>query len=323
LEVIHLQNVFYQELVALAESGAGESDLLDYKREFSPQLKAAFWAEAVKDIVAFANTRGGILVFGVNDDGSLAATDCHDLFTFDLASIGNQIEKYTNFNYSEFSIKTLNFKGEIRPALLISPISIPLVFTSVGSYEVEPGKQKTAFSKGTIYFRHGSKSEPCSRSDLEAVVERRLQLVRNEWLGNIRKVVEAPAGTNVIVTTESQGQERVQITTDPNAPLVRITKLSEQFPFTQKAVIEQVNNALDGKALINTHDIQTIKHCEKIDPESRPELVHKPHEKSSPQYSMAFVKLIIDRILNEEGYLVNCRALWRTKSYPPITITTN
>jgi hypothetical protein len=56
-----------EDLNQLAEKTYEESDLLDYKQKYSPHKKTAFWAEAAKDIVSFANTRGGILVFGLDD----------------------------------------------------------------------------------------------------------------------------------------------------------------------------------------------------------------------------------------------------------------
>lgn len=304
-----------KDLLALASEAAEESDILDYKREFSPNKKAAFWAETVKDIVAFANTAGGILVFGVEDNGSLYEDDCAKLFEFDNADISNQVRKYTEVNFSDFMVRPITIHGEVRPALLIGPVEIPIVFTNVGTYEPEPGKQKTAFSRGTIYFRHGSKSEPATRADIEQFIDRRLEKVRSEWLGNIRKVVEAPYGATVVVASSGNNGDSVQITNDPNAPKVRIGKLSEDFPHTQSAVISLVNEKLAGQKSINTHDIQTIKHCEKIDPDTHPELMHKPHEKSSPQYSPAFAELIIVRIQADADYLQKCRQEWKDMNF--------
>ena len=43
---------------------AGESDLLDFKREVSSEHKIA------KSMVSFANHRGGKLLIGVNDNGT-------------------------------------------------------------------------------------------------------------------------------------------------------------------------------------------------------------------------------------------------------------
>lgn len=51
------------ELYDLIE--AGESEDIEFKRQFSSPEKIA------KEIIAFANTRGGYILFGVDDDGSI------------------------------------------------------------------------------------------------------------------------------------------------------------------------------------------------------------------------------------------------------------
>src|SRR3954462_3418360 len=51
------------ELYDLIESGEGSD--VEFKRRFSSPEKIA------KEIIAFANTKGGYILFGVDDDGSL------------------------------------------------------------------------------------------------------------------------------------------------------------------------------------------------------------------------------------------------------------
>src|SRR2546421_10146503 len=43
----------------------GESDTLEFKRKFSDFEKIA------REMIALANTRGGLLLFGIDDDGSI------------------------------------------------------------------------------------------------------------------------------------------------------------------------------------------------------------------------------------------------------------
>ena len=310
-----MSNDLETQLLTLAASQADESDLLDYKREFAPQKKAAFWAETIKDIVAFANTRGGILVFGVEDDKLLSATDNTKLFELDPSDLTNQIRKYTDSEFSDFKILSVEWDGAEIPAIVVKPVPTPLVFTRVGTYDIGDGKQNTAFSKGTVYFRHGAKSELATRADLEAVFQRQLEIVRTEWLGNIRKVIEAPVGTLVVVTSTSEAASSVRITDDPSAPAVQIGKLSDRFPYTQSAVISLVNEQLDGVHKINTHDIQCIKLVEEIHESTRPDLIHRPHEKSSPQYARGFVDLIVERFGTDENYFIKCRQKWKDAYY--------
>ena len=301
------------ELSVLAQTATGESDLLDFKREFSPDKKAAFWAETVKDIVAFANTRGGIIVFGVSDDGTSSGINCDSLLRFDNAKLSDQVRKYTGSDISGLTITEVVRAGEKYPAVLIDALPVPLVFSKVGTYEIENGAQNTAFSVGTIYFRHGSKSEPCTRADIYVLIERQLKIVREEWLGNIRKVVEAEAGSSVVITNSSPGSGLVRITADPNAPVVRLARLSDGYPYRQNELIKEVNRILSGRASINSHDVQAIKIFESIDEDSSPAYIAKPHKISSAQYSRLLLELIIARFDGDPDYFKVCRTNWTQK----------
>ncbi|UWQ50845.1 RNA-binding domain-containing protein [Leisingera caerulea] len=300
-----------EELLILAESAITEEERVDFKREFSPEKKTAFWVETVKDIVAMANTNGGILIFGVNDDGSCSEYDCTPLLSFDPARITDQINKYTGVQFSEFQISEVVRSNGKFPAILVLPTRMPIVFCKVGSYEVEPSKQKTAFSVGTLYFRHGAKSEPASQADIANSFNRELGRVREEWLGNIRKVVEAAPGASVIISETSSSKTTVRLTRDPSAPAVRVKDLTETHPYRQTEVIKEIKKAVGRPIKFNGHDIRSIRHFENIGHASHPDFLHKPHELASPQYSESFVDFVSKRVLEDKEYLKKCRTSLR------------
>lgn len=300
-------------LLQLASVEPSENEHLDFKREFSPEKKAAFWAEVVKDIVAFANTKGGVLVFGIEDDGSVSTFDCSALMALDQATLVDQVRKYTDVNHKGLYISEVIREKKSFPCIVVEPIGVPLVFTKVGTYETEPGKQKNAFSVGTIYVRHGSKSEPCTRADLQHWIDAELDNQREQWLGNIRKVVEAEPGATVVVLSPSSlpTASPVRLTSDPTAPVVRLQKLSDEYPFRQSDVINSVNRRLAGAASINNHDIQTIKFHLAVNPNDTPQYIHKPHDMASPQYTAAFIDLIVTSYEKDNSFFLRCRQVWR------------
>jgi hypothetical protein len=306
-----------EELLAIARSEPYESELLDFKCEYAPEKKAAFWAETIKDIVSFANSRGGAIVFGINDDGTVSANDCSMLMSLDTAALADQVRKYTDVTLHGLFICEAGRNGINFPTVIVEPVSVPLVFTKVGTYEVEPGKQKTAFSVGTIYVRHGTKSEPCVREDLKSWVDREVQRQREEWLGNIRKVVEAEPGASVIVLSPSSltTPSPVRLTNDPTAPVARLQRLSDEYPLRQSDVIHAINKKLSGRASVNSHDIQTVKHCLGIDPEARPDLIHKPHDLASPQYTVAFIDVVVLEFEKSTDFFEKCRESWKAHRY--------
>jgi hypothetical protein len=58
----------FENVADAARTGLAEADILDWKEPLpQPPLEGA-WNEFAKDVVAMANTRGGLLVYGVSDD---------------------------------------------------------------------------------------------------------------------------------------------------------------------------------------------------------------------------------------------------------------
>src|SRR5438309_1013557 len=203
-----------------------ETASLDFKSEFNPNSNQD-WCEVIKDIAAIANSGGGIIAIGVNDDGSSSASDVRPVLGLDPADICNKVEKYAGCCYSDFRVVETKVDGNCVACLVMGEVRTPIVFTRPGTYQI-PGsnQQKTAFSQGTVYFRHGPKSEPGTADDLRGFIEREVERLRSAWLENVRKVVEAPAGSKVVVvpaeTRNNPSEERAfRLTTNLEAPLVR------------------------------------------------------------------------------------------------------
>jgi Putative DNA-binding domain len=184
------------KLLARAKNAMRESKTVDFKREFDVASPAA-WCEIIKDIVAFANSGGGIIILGVEDNGTSVDVDLSSVLAHDTADITNKILRYTSSQFSDFELVEIERAGKLRVAIVVEEADVPIVFTKPGTYDVGGGKQKTAFSQGTVYFRHGSKSEPGNREDFISWRDRAIAKARKTWLGGIKKVVQAPPGEAV------------------------------------------------------------------------------------------------------------------------------
>lgn len=142
-----------------------ESDFVEFKSAFDPASNSD-WLEIIKDIVAIANSGGGVILFGVNDDGSRSGSDVSAIADIDIADVGNKLNKYTGANFQALELTECTKDGQEIVAVIVNPSEIPIIFTKVGTYQVDAQKQKTAFSLGTVYFRHSGKSEPGNSEDL-------------------------------------------------------------------------------------------------------------------------------------------------------------
>jgi predicted HTH transcriptional regulator len=63
------------------------------------------WCEIIKDIIAIANTDGGVIIIGLNDMGKPVGADVSSLLCLDSADITNKIYKYTGFQFSQFKLQ--------------------------------------------------------------------------------------------------------------------------------------------------------------------------------------------------------------------------
>jgi len=272
-----------------------ESSAVDYKASFDPS-SAAEWLEVIKDLVAFANSGGGVIIFGIADDGSAGAFDCTELNNLDPATVTDKIYKYTSQQLHGFEFCKMVWEGRPLFAIAIHAAAVPIVFVRPGTYDIGGGKQKTAFSAGTVYFRHGAKSEPGNSDDLRLFIEDRIEKVRKAWFEGIVKVVEAPPGSEVQITPAStdsiSGHAAVRLVNDPNAPAMRQVSIDETHPFRQKEIIAEVNRRLGGEKTINSFHIQCVRQA--YDIETEPALAYKM-KYSSTRYSSLFVDWLIEQ----------------------------
>ena len=169
-----------------------ESETVDFKTSLDVNVKSEL-LEVVKDIIAMANSGGGVLLVGVNDDGRPSGHDVSGLLNFDPAKMSNQLFAATGRHFCTFRITAAERGTHTIAAVEVGGVPVPLVTVAAGNYhDPHTGRQKTAYSQGVVYFRHGAKSEPGTTEDLERFLKREIEAVRESWLSNLRRVAEAP-----------------------------------------------------------------------------------------------------------------------------------
>jgi len=245
------------DLIQKALSAKRESKRIEFKETFDPNSPAE-WCEIIKDIVAIANSGGGIIVFGLNSLGLPTGASLAELTQIDPADFGNKLSKYTGTVQPEFEIRELEKLGRKLQAFVVHAVSVPIVFQRPGTYDIGAGKQKTAFGLGTVYFRHGAKTEPGNSEDIRAVMERQLESIRKSWIKGVRKVVQAPEGSQIITVRPAGnfggfvGSPALRAVKDPSATPVLLTrdrqKASGVFVHEEvsEGIFDEINNVIDA-----------------------------------------------------------------------------
>lgn len=243
------------KLIKKALAATRESKHIEFKRGFDP-ASLGEWCELIKDIVALANSGGGILVFGLDSAGKLTNESIDALAREDPADIVNRVAKY--IDSPTFEIESSEFKkqGKKLHAIIVSGASIPHIFQKPGTYDAGGGKQKTAFGYGTIYFRHGAKSEPGNSADLRAIVERELRIHRKAWVRGVRQVVQAPVGSEIVAVPLTEktatATKIVRSVKDTSAQPVFLTRSQNKanavfyLEEISEGIFDEINNVIDA-----------------------------------------------------------------------------
>jgi len=288
-----------------------ESRYVDFKGKLDLAEPGA-WCEIVKDIVAMANSGGGVLLIGLDNSGAPTGCDPQPVLDVDNAVVTDQIQKYTGVHFDGFSISKERKKRHRIAAILVESVPIPIVFIKPGTYAISNKKQKTAFSAGTVYFRHGAKSEPGNTNDLRKVIERQLEVIRQSWLRGVRKVVKAPPGSQVytfpsgveVRESASSDARAIRIVDDPDAPAYRKLDYDLTHPFRQKEAVAEINRGFARRTAVNSYDIQCINRVYEM--WDKDNLCHCP-KFSSPQYSREYVAWVISQYEQDNDFFRKTR----------------
>ena len=205
------------------------------------------WRETVRDVVAFANSGGGVILLEHAPGRAAIASHIHEL---------------TGSDFANFDVVDAVKEGKAIVAVIVGETDAPIVFTG-----------------GTIYFRHGSKSEPATSKDLEKASERKLKAVRKSFLNAVRRVVEEPSDATP-----------VRIVDDPHAQAVRVIDYDKTHPYRQKELLAALRSALPAGRPLNQFDLRVVRHLHGID--DIPAFSHKTLY-GTRQYSRKFLDWLI------------------------------
>jgi hypothetical protein len=298
-----------------------ESSHVEFKAEFDGTSKGA-WCEVLKDIIAMANSGGGLIFFGLKDDGTFANSNIDSLMAVDPADTVKKIEKYTSSSFSDFRIVAVKTAEGTLACFAIGATHIPIVFVKPGAYAV-PGttQQKTAFAQGTLYFRHGAKSEPANHEDLRLFVDREVERYRQRWIANIRMVAEAPIDADVIIQSAKEAlpcfrTTPVRLTRDASAPVVRGLDPNDTHPYRQKEVIELLRSRFGLQ--VTGYELSQV--CRHYGMRDRADACYVPRN-SPAQYSEVFVEWVAEEHAKDQMFFAKARAAGRQA--PKVSIPDN
>lgn len=246
---------------------------------FDPETDAD-WRELVVDLTALANSGGGVAVVDAD---------------VDVAELARRVEHETGVGFRPLDVQRVSRNGTWMTAVV-----------------VDAAEDTPLLVDQQAYFRHGAKSKPATASDLRTFLERRLDLVRRQWLRSIREVLVAPRGARVAVVHTDETDEHgvptlIRLSSDPNAPLYGKLDPDRTHPYRQTEAIAEANRRLPEGVEINPYDVLSVRRVHEINEKTRPEFTHVP-KFGSPQYSEAFVEWLVEQYQRDREFFTRAKA---------------
>ena len=182
-----------------------ETELIDFKIAFENSDKE--WLEITKDLLAFTNTFGGYLVFGVKNATFEIIGLPQDQLTL-LVDVNKFIQKINkNIDPPITRIRSKQFKNDDKDLVVIFiPPSYDRthLITKDASFIQLSGKTQTVLHIGTTYVRRSAANHMMDSRDIDDILNRRIDYFKHSLLEKITKVVEAPKGSEIFVLSEDR-----------------------------------------------------------------------------------------------------------------------
>lgn len=203
--------------------------------EFKEQFNFAGLADYFRDFGAFANNRGGYLIFGVQDSPRIPVG-------LTEASL-EQFEKVDPEKITGFLLEI--YSGDIR----WEQATVEIDGKSFGVWRVQKAAVRPAIARksegkdnliksGEIYYRYAGRTQRIRFAELESIIASRVEQNNNQWLDLMKKIGRAGPENAAILDTEKSLIEK-----DDARILVLDEDLADKLKFIKEGEFSEKKGA--------------------------------------------------------------------------------
>ena len=224
--------------------------------EFKEQFNFAGLADYFRDFSAFANNKGGYLIFGVTDSPrkliGLNESSLHQFEKIDPEKITGYLLEIFSSQISWEQI-SLEFKGMIFGIFKIYLSNLKPIIA-----KKDEGKDQI-IKNGEIYFRYGGRTQKIQYSELESIINHRIEHNNNQWLDLMSKIGKAGPANAAILDTEKSIIEK-----DESKILVVDEELAKKLKFIKEGEFVERNGATALKLVCDVIPIDRVEVIKRI-----------------------------------------------------------
>ena len=249
--------------------------------EFKEQFNLAGLAGYFRDFAAFANNRGGYLIFGVKNSPRVP-----------IGLTEQSLEQFNKVDPEKISGYILEiFSADIS----WEQDSVDIGKLIFGVFHIYESKMKPIIAKkdegkdqiiknGEIYYRYGGRTQKIQYAELESILNKRVEQNNQQWLDLMSKIGRAGPQNAAILDTEKGIIEK-----DESRILVLDESLADKLKFTK-----------EGEFVVKK-GAATLKLVGDVVPVDKIEVVRKVKENLTKLYPLSAMELVeeVQKVLPE------------------------
>lgn len=263
------------------KAGGGLHHREGQELEFKEQFNLAGLADYFRDFAAFANNKGGYLIFGVTDAPrklkGLSETALQQFEKIDPEKITGYLLEIFSGHISWEQI-TISIKGKTFGVFKIEPAIVKPIIS-----KKDEGKDQT-IKNGEIYFRYGGRTQKIQYAELESIINKRIEHNNSQWLDLMSKIGKAGPSNAAILDTEKSIIEK-----DDSKILVVDEDLAKKLKFIKQGEFVEKKGATTLKLVGDVVPIEKVEVVKKV----RENLI-----KEYPLTSTELIELVKQRLPN-------------------------
>jgi hypothetical protein len=194
-----------------------ESIFVELKEQFSGDAEA--WLNLERQLAAFGNSGGGIMIFGLASDHRRVGLATSLVSQFDPINITQKLQRHAPEALIATAYTELFQYNKRYGFLLIGRSESITIFDKPGNVQPAQGRQKPVLVPGVVYVRTEGASREARQSDIDRLVNERLNIGLSAFLARIERVAELPPNSELLARTPGSSRGYVLVSSGQGVPV--------------------------------------------------------------------------------------------------------
>lgn len=222
-----------------------ENTLVELKERFSDDTEA--WLNLERQLAAFGNSGGGIIIFGLANDHRRVGLPTSLAKPFDAINITQKLQRHAPQALIPTAYVEVYQYNKRYGFLLIGSAECITVFDKIGNMQLASGKQKNVFVPGVVYVRTEGASREARQSDIDRLVNQRLNVGLSAFLARIEQVAELPPTSELLTRTPGSNRGYVLVSGNQGVPVTISQEETGAVPLAEVLIPEAPLSSLNAE----------------------------------------------------------------------------